>query len=107
MKALSECLVKNRGGGSLAIVKDAGWPVDMCGFEDVVLYLAGELLSAFSVIERSKGRFGCIAGATASRSAAVHSRKQPLHDLANRIAEQPGLESFSESSFFRFLSGSF
>eukprot|EP00439_Symbiodinium_sp_Y106_P020811 s2867_g2.t1 len=53
-------------------------------------YLAGELLSAFSVIERSKGRFGCIAGATASRSAAVHSRKQPLHDLANRIAEQPG-----------------
>eukprot|EP00439_Symbiodinium_sp_Y106_P051590 s2323_g6.t2 len=69
-------------GGSLATVEDAGWPVDMCGFEDVVNC---RLLSAFRLIERSKVDFGLLERYTASRC-----RKQPLHDVANRITDQPG-----------------
>ena len=95
MKALSECSVKNRGGGSLATVEDAGWPVDMCGFEDVVNC---RLLSAFRLIERSKVDFGLLERYTASRC-----RKQPLHDVANRITDQPGTRSLRVSSLLSLV----
>ena len=55
-------------------------------------------LLALSRIERRKMRFGLLERQQVGVSAVVHSRKQPLHDLANRVAEQPGAHSFRVKS---------
>ena len=64
MKRLKKCSAKNQCGGSLVIVADAGWPADMCGFEDVV---PCRLLSAFRLVEGSKVRFVLLERYTATQ----------------------------------------
>ena len=63
IKASSESSVKHQGGGSLAIVEDARWPVDMCGFEDMVFAVS----TVSSQPYRTPQNALWIAGATASR----------------------------------------